>query len=78
MEGLIKKIRGYHERLGLDIWQADGGSIEADIERLPADVAAFAAEVYEFCPDIVEQGLETVEALAAQIRETKRLSLWWD
>ncbi len=78
VEGLIKKLRGFHERVGLDIWRADGGSVEADIERLPADLAAFAAEVYEFCPDTVDQGLETVDALAAQIRSTKRLSLWWD
>ena len=45
---------------------------------MPEDLAAFADEVYDFCPDIVEQGCDSVEALAEAIAETSTVFLWWD
>jgi hypothetical protein len=38
----------------------------------------FAKEVYQFCPDVVDQGTETVEALASERKRTNRVYLWWD
>lgn len=34
--------------------------------------------MYEFCPDIVEQGTESIEELVEEIKKTKKLFLWWD
>ena len=39
---------------------------------------AFAREVYAFCPDVVDQGTETVEALAAEMKQENTVYLWWD
>jgi hypothetical protein len=39
---------------------------------------AFAREVYQFCRDVVEQGTETVEKLAAEMKRSNRMYLWWD
>jgi hypothetical protein len=36
-----------------------------------------AGRMHEFCPNIVDPGSETVEALAAELR-SGRLYLWWD
>ena len=37
-----------------------------------------ARRFYAFCPDIVEQGTETVAALARDLLESQRLYCWWD
>lgn len=48
------------------------------MKRLPEDLYAFAASLYEFCPDIVEQGCGSVEALAEEIAREQTVHLWWD
>jgi hypothetical protein len=35
-----------------------------------------AKEAYKVCPDIVEQGANTVEALATEMKRTGRLYFW--
>jgi hypothetical protein len=42
------------------------------------DADALARRFYKFCPDIVEQGTETVEVLARELRESQRIYCWWD
>lgn len=43
------------------------------------DPLAMAREMYAFCPDIVDQGCETVEGLADQLRKSPPpLYFWWD
>jgi hypothetical protein len=42
------------------------------------DADALARRFYAFCPDIVEQGTKTVEALARELAESQRLYCWWD
>jgi hypothetical protein len=37
-----------------------------------------AQHLYEFCPDIVDQGCGSVDALADELAMTGRLVLWWD
>jgi len=38
----------------------------------------FAKEMYKVCPDIVDQGTGSIEALAEEMKKTKRLFFWWD
>ena len=45
--------------------------------KLP-DPAAMARRMYAFCPDIVDQGTGSVEALAKELRRTNELYFWWD
>jgi len=33
---------------------------------------------YAFCPDVVDQGTEAVDALAQDLGESQRLYCWWD
>jgi len=42
------------------------------------DPENLAKKVYEFCPDVVDQGTETVEALANELASERKLFLWWD
>ncbi len=42
------------------------------------DADALARRFYAFCPDVVSQGTETVEALAHELVASQRLYCWWD
>lgn len=40
--------------------------------------AELAGRMAAFCPDIVEQGVGSVDALAERLRKTRELYFWWD
>jgi hypothetical protein len=42
------------------------------------DPEGLAKELYAICPDIVDQGFESVERLAAHLRSKGLLFMWWD
>jgi hypothetical protein len=75
---VIQRVRAWHERYGLILTGAGFDWMEADFVRQPAEMRAFAAEVYKFCPDVVDQGTETVDALANEMHRTNSVYLWWD
>ncbi|MBP2415096.1 DUF4253 domain-containing protein [Microlunatus capsulatus] len=50
------------------------------VTRPPADAPSrlrAAAELYAYCPDVVDQGVETLEALT-QMTGSREWWLWWD
>jgi hypothetical protein len=75
---LIRKLRTYHKQLDIDIFHAESDTITFVIRKPPADWLALADDIGSFCPDIVDQGVGTVEALAKFIEKSKQVSLWWD
>ena len=52
--------------------------VEGRFRSAIRDADALARRFYAFCPDIVEQGTETVAALARELSESQRLYCWWD
>jgi hypothetical protein len=77
-EDLIKQIQAWDTAYGVDIFQAAADTIELRLKKVPADLKQFAGEVYEFCPDIVDQGDDSIDQLAKAIGSTGQLLLWWD
>jgi hypothetical protein len=51
--------------------------LEGYFVSAPQNSAALAKRMYEFCPDIVDQGTGSVEALAEELAKG-RLYFWWD
>lgn len=51
---------------------------ECQIKNTNIDFKKLAEEVYEFCPDVVDQGTETVEALEVEMKSKETIYLWWD
>ena len=51
--------------------------LEGYFVSAPRDTQSLARKMYEFCPDIVDQGVGDVEALAAELANGK-LYFWWD
>lgn len=77
-DSVINKLKEWNSRFPFEIIGADRDMVEAQFIRKPADMEAFAKEVYTFCPDIVDQGTETVERLAEEMKQSNVLYLWWD
>lgn len=77
-DDLIKKLTEYHRKYDIDIFHAETDTIEFRFSKLPADLAVFCNDLYKFCPDIVDQGVGTVEDLENVIRRSNEVLLWWD
>lgn len=75
---VIERLRVWDERYGLNLVGAGMDWLQAEFSDPPSDWDRFAAEVYEFCPDVVDQGAGSVEALADELRQMNGVYLWWD
>jgi hypothetical protein len=77
-EALVRALSAWDRSWGIDILRAETDTIEFALTRMPDDLAAFAREVYALCPDVVDQGAGTIEALQQEIAARRRVFLWWD
>ena len=75
---LVKHLQDYDQKYGIDIFQAEGDGIQFHLKKLPDDLDDFVKDVYEFCPDVVDQGFGSLQALKEDIQRTSTLRLWWD
>jgi hypothetical protein len=77
-DSLLKIIKVFDNKYSLDLIGASGDYCEFIINKKPQNWLTMAKEAYKVCPDIVEQGANTVEALAREMKRTGRLYFWWD
>lgn len=77
-DDIIAKLKAWDATLGLVITSAAHDLVEVRITNAPANWKSFAKEVYAFCPDVVDQGIGSVDALEDDLRTRKVLFLWWD
>jgi hypothetical protein len=79
-ERVISKLKEWYRRYPFIIIGADYDWVEANFEVFPEGKAlkAFAKEIYKFCPDLVEQGSGSINGLIEEMKETRKLYLWWD
>ena len=75
---VMKRLRKWDDLYGLRLYGAGMDWLQAEFDTPPRDWAAFAEEVYEFCPDVVDQGTGSVEALATELKKIRGVYLWWD
>ncbi|MDP4008873.1 MAG: DUF4253 domain-containing protein [bacterium] len=79
-EDIIRVLQEWELRynLGILIRGADYDWFEADIERFPEDMISFARNVESLCPDVVDQGVGSIGALAQAMERDGILYCWWD
>ena len=79
-EMVISKLKKWNERYPFTIQGADYDWLEANFQVLPEDreLKTLAKEIYKFCPDIVEQGSGSIDELIKEMKDTRKLYLWWD
>lgn len=75
---LVKRLTSWDNDYGIDIEGADSDWVDIKLSKLPTDLKKFAEEIYEFCPDSVDQGVGSIEALEIYIKENNGVFLWWD
>lgn len=77
-DSLISIIKTFDKQYSLELIGASGDWCEFIIHNEPKSWTDFAKEVYKVCPDVVDQGTGSVQALADEMKKTKRLYFWWD
>lgn len=77
-DSLISIIKNFDQKYSLELIGASGDWCEFIIHNEPESWIQFAKEVYKVCPDVVDQGTGTEQALADEMKRTKRLYFWWD
>jgi hypothetical protein len=77
-DSVIAIIRGLDEKYDLTLTGAGYDWCQFTIGKEPGSWQRMAEEIYKVCPDVVDQGTGTVEALADELRDYKTLYLWWD
>lgn len=77
-DSLITLVKNFDKKYSLELIAASGDWCEFIIHNEPESWMQMANEVYKVCPDVVDQGTDTVQALADELKKTKRLYFWWD
>jgi len=74
-------MKYWQEKYGAEIITMAGDYFECQVEKPPAaeeEAMRLAWEQYWFCPDIVDQGTETISNLGAALLDAKLWFFWWD
>lgn len=77
----VAACRYWGERFGFEPVCVGPATIEGRVRRRPADreeALRLAHEQYAYCGDIVDQGVESVSALAAALMASDWWYFWWD
>jgi hypothetical protein len=77
----VAMLKHWHDRFGADLVGLGRDVIELSVSRPPTDpaeVLAVAEQQYWYCPDVVDQGVGTLDGLMeAQVRG-RGWYFWWD
>ena len=77
----VAVLRYWNEIYGTELVGLSGDVMELEPARKPStreDALKLAQEQYWFCYDIVEQGVGTIESLAAGLMGSSVWYFWWD
>jgi hypothetical protein len=77
----VAVLKRWHERYGAELVVLGPDTLELWVPRPPTDpdeALAVADEQYSYCLDVVEQGVGTLDALAAVQVPSRRWFFWWD
>jgi hypothetical protein len=77
----IAALRSWRERFGAELVGLSHDVMNIRVKRRPPTRKAaleLAREQYVYCSDIVEQGAQTLSALAAVLMENDWWYFWWD
>jgi hypothetical protein len=74
-------IRQWEQKYGARIITVSNDTIEMQVAKPPSsreEALDLAREQFVYCPDIVQQGTQTIEALAATLLNGTVWFFWWD
>jgi hypothetical protein len=74
-------FRQWHRDYGAEVVGISGDTIEMTVGRPPQDRDAalkLAFDQYAYCADLVDQGTQTIDNLAAALLKSRVWYFWWD
>ncbi|WP_323762849.1 DUF4253 domain-containing protein [Maricaulis sp.] len=77
----VAHLRGWRDAYGAKLVSITRDTIELRVDRRPAsreEALELARQHFAYCPDIVLQGTQTIEALAASLMQSDWWFFWWD
>lgn len=76
----VAMLRRWRDRYGAQLIALTGDTLECVVARPAGQLEAtpLAEEMYWYSPDIVDQGTESVDALASSLAGSKYWFFWWD
>lgn len=80
-EQQVAVLKVWSEKYGIEIYSVLGDIMECVAARSPENMdeaLTLAREQFLFCTDIVNQGTETIELLAASLKASPNWYFWWD
>lgn len=80
-DGQVLMLKRWHERYGAELVGMSGDVVEMFVTRPPGtreEALTLAEEQYLYCEDIVIQGTQTIENLAAGLLGNNIWYFWWD
>ncbi|MBE2319592.1 DUF4253 domain-containing protein [Solirubrobacter sp. CPCC 204708] len=77
---LVPYLRSFEERFDARLVALGFDTVQLAVGRPPASAEAIkaASELYLFNPDVVDQGVGTIEALAEEMVQDPHWAFWWD
>jgi len=77
----VAALRRWNENYGAELVAINGDTMNLRVAHRPktrSEALALAREHYGYCPDIVDQGVESISALAATLMASDWWFFWWD
>ena len=77
----VAAMRSWRDRYGVELVGISSDTINLRVAKRPKtrdDAIALAREQYLYCADIVDQGVQTISALAAALMANDWWYFWWD
>ncbi len=77
----VAALRRWHERFGVELVGINRDTLNLRAVRRPADreaALALGREHYGYCPDVIDQGVGSLSALAALLMANDWWYFWWD
>ena len=74
-------MKRWQEKYGAEVVTISHDTVEMQVRRPPEtreEAMALAREQFIYCADIVSQGTQTIEALAASLIKAPTWFFWWD
>ncbi len=77
----VAVLRYWHEQFGADVVAITNDTVEVMLarpQRSKKGALQLARDQYQYCPDIVTQGTDTIDVLAAGLLRGEAWYFWWD
>lgn len=78
-EDIVARLKEWQQFCSFTISEVDYNQVTLHFTALPKDLDAFIRDAVQFCPDLIVDDEEIeIPILKKQLKQSKKLGLWWD